>query len=683
MNKWNRGETDNQQRGNQPPQQERGQIIVILAVAMVGLLVAAGLAVDAGVLFMRKAQLDRAVDAAALAGVVELRGALAPGGGTNELPSAHARGMQLLAANGIVLTGAGDCPDPANPGTFWDTHEYCGEKQPGTVPGSVRYAVEVHWESEVYFMQLVGFDTIPLISQATAEYIPVVDIYASDTLQVGLLRTSSQSVFGPDICPDYGDPFSPTHTRTGSPNPAYSELYGAYTYRISIPPAFRSAYNKVRVELWDPDTYNSPTRSNITVYQLNGTSLVRSCSNSDRKDVCLLDTGDSSNPVWFVAGDENRGTGTVGACGQPSSYDPNRNTRTLFRLFYYRQRDDGTLEEVDLAYYIGESDGTDPTEAAATDMHWVSPGAPASERMPAFDGSQRNCVFAELAALPGSTFSVPPTDLCIDTGEPVTTVENCESYRAAHYGPPESGGYTQATECTGDGNFIVDLATEAPDIYEDPNTGLAQLFLQVRALSGASENGFDLWAGPARSEAGSGVEAPSDVNARQVYLLGARSLDLDFHNSQGVGVFGLGHLPMNAIADYEVDIPLTYLGPEFAGQQMTIEVYDQDAGALDPILFYFDTIPISDWSACYDDNGDGYGTCQSVYGVSRRGPADIPNSSRWQNPPYIFTVPSESATDPQDRAPFYGGRLIARYRPGTNDTYGWRMTLESRPFLVH
>jgi Flp pilus assembly protein TadG len=53
-------------------EQESGQILVILALAMIGLLVAAGLAVDGGVLMMRKAQLDRAVDSAALAGVTEL-----------------------------------------------------------------------------------------------------------------------------------------------------------------------------------------------------------------------------------------------------------------------------------------------------------------------------------------------------------------------------------------------------------------------------------------------------------------------------------------------------------------------------------------------------------------------------------------------------------------------------------
>ena len=34
------------------------------------------------------------------------------------------------------------------------------------------------------------------------------------------------------------------------------------------------------------------------------------------------------------------------------------------------------------------------------------------------------------------------------------------------------------------------------------------------------------------------------------------------------------------------------------------------------------------------------------------------------------------------RMPFYGGRLIASYVGGNHDTYGWKMTIESRPFLV-
>ena len=47
---------------------DRGQAIVLVAIAMVAMLVATGLAVDGGVLLLRKAQLDRAVDAAARTG---------------------------------------------------------------------------------------------------------------------------------------------------------------------------------------------------------------------------------------------------------------------------------------------------------------------------------------------------------------------------------------------------------------------------------------------------------------------------------------------------------------------------------------------------------------------------------------------------------------------------------------
>jgi hypothetical protein len=216
------------------------------------------------------------------------------------------------------------------------------------------------------------------------------------------------------------------------------------------------------------------------------------------------------------------------------------------------------------------------------------------------------------------------------------------------------------------------------------------LFLQVRGLDGYSENGYEFWAGPSVSEDTSGrIAAPSYVNARQVFLNLARSVDEAYHSSLGVGVFGMGHLPMNSLVEGSpVDIPLAYLGPEFAGQKITIEMFDPDAHAVDPIMFYFDTISVGDWSLCYDDNGDDdypyevvpleSATCNSLYSVGRDGPANIPHGSQWQTPPYVLTIPNEAS----DGIPFYGGRLVARYPAGQNDTYGWRITLKSRPFLV-
>jgi hypothetical protein len=649
--------------GTWPAERERGQMLLVMAMAMVGLLVAAGIAVDVGVLFMRQSQLDRAVDAAALAGVAVLE---------DGLDGSNTRGMQLLAANGIVLDQASPCDS-----VDWDVHDYCGEQRTGTIPGALRYHIEVHWESETYFMPLIGFDKIPLTGIATAEYFPLVDIFASDTSDMGLVQSSNQSIFGPDICHNFGDPYTPTSS------PWWSELEGVYTYRIIIPTSY--PYDKVRVEIFDPDTYNPPNDS-YTVYGVDVSTGSGSCNN--QKNTCLIDTpwgggGDNPNPFWFVNVDENR----IPPCSDSGPYSRINNTRTLYRLFYYRQSAGGALEEVDLAFYIGKTDYNgqpSPTgqytpaqaaaEGVATNVQWVSPGASGNDLMPAFDGSDKDCVFAELDALYGKGVpSWPASDLCVGA-EPTTITEDCQAYWGSF------PGHTNApTGCspTTDGDFVVDLITEAPGIYVDPNSGTRQLYLQVRGLSGASENGYDFWAGPTPDD-DSNVIVPSGINARQVYIQHARSEGDTPHSSRGVGVYGMGHLPMNSNVDYPVDIPLTYLGPEFAGQVISIEMFDPDAGAQDPVYFFFDSIPTSDWTACYDDYGaSAYSRC-STLGFAREGPADVPSQNgKWQSPPYTFTIPSDDAG-----VPFYGGRLIAHYKPGKNDTYGWKITLSSRPFLV-
>src|SRR5512138_3187377 len=79
-----------------------GQVLVLVAMAMLGLLVSAGLATDVGILMMRKAQFDRAVDAAALAGAPVASSDLA------DLKQANLRGQQILAANGITVSSKED-----------------------------------------------------------------------------------------------------------------------------------------------------------------------------------------------------------------------------------------------------------------------------------------------------------------------------------------------------------------------------------------------------------------------------------------------------------------------------------------------------------------------------------------------------------------------------------------------
>jgi hypothetical protein len=707
--------------------EETGQTILIMAFALVALLLSSGLAVDGGMMLLRKSQLDRAVDAASLAGVTRL---------SEGLDHAHSEGQQVMAANGIIVTSPADC-DKVN----WSTNDYCGQQEPGLVPGAVRYHVEASWVSETYFMSLIGIDRIPLRSIATAEYLPLVDLYASDVSELGLLKTANQSVFGPKQQKiGAGDPYTmKTGFLAGSgtgPNPFYKELYGAYTYRVRIPGDYEA--DNVRVEIFDPDTGNpdrsswdsryyrpgsAPGKIDYHIYGVDGTSTTGSgapiwtaCAPGDNgfdeflPNACVLQTtpwsqteAQNPNPYWFIRVDEARNT--VGYFdGSPADYKNypahrQYNTTTLYRLFYLRQDPDGTLHEVDLAYYLGKPDNggiVSPTgvydaawaqqEAINTDLKWVSPGAGASDRMPAFDGTGRNCVFNELIGLSGSQSSEinqPDPDFCIPA-EPVTKVENCDAYRQAHYGTRESGGFTMASSCgpSNDHNFVVNLKTEVPGIYVDPNNGLRDLFIQVRGLDGSSENGYEFWAGPSPDD-DSDMVVPTDGNARQLYILGALSKGLTMHSSQGVGVFAMGYMPMNSNTGAPVDIPLAYFGPEFAGQKIYIQMFDPDSLASSPIVFYFDTMPQTDWSACLQDSFPGWtgGGCSAlglspVPGQTARIGNNV-GSDKWQNPPYSFSLPSEGTGQP-----FYGGRFYSKYRSGANDTFTWKVTIESRPYLV-
>src|SRR5688572_14922100 len=85
--------------------QESGQTIILMALALVGLLVSTGLAVDGAMLMVRKAQLDRSVDAAALAGVVKVGDVTS----LTDLASVHAEGQIVMAANGIPIANPVNC----------------------------------------------------------------------------------------------------------------------------------------------------------------------------------------------------------------------------------------------------------------------------------------------------------------------------------------------------------------------------------------------------------------------------------------------------------------------------------------------------------------------------------------------------------------------------------------------
>lgn len=596
---------------------EQGQSIVLIALAFVGLLAFVGIAVDAGVIYARNTQLQSAVDAAALAGVTEMAG-------QTTTARADELATQFLLANNVPLSAIT---------STMQTNANQTDLQ------STEYAVTVTWPVELFFLKVIGRDSIDLTKSATAAFFPLADIYASRRVEDGALTTSNQSVFGPSICTGYGDPFSPFNSPfrpDGSP--------GTYTYRyrILLPQSYPDS--ELRVELFDPDSINNAdntaivNHSAVAIGQGDPAQETGTCSSNDQKNPCLIDTGegdyigsngitlDSVNLFWFMRIDENRGAGGApgnGGCGVPSSYSPGHNTQTVYELYYYAQFADGSIQRVDLASYTGQvGDGNRDTGDHGTDMHWVSPGAPTSYGPDRYD-------------------DVVPAD-------PGSRTTN---------------------------GFQLDIANDLNGILEDAGNGNRYVFLDVTAISGASENGFEVWAGPPTYV----DTVPSEVNARNIRVLNTPGS----HTSRGATVFAIGNLPMNSNFGNRIDVPLIYVGPENAGANIFISLFDTDSGAAPPINFFFDSISRDDWEQTFAVNGqaDPDGVADGV----RCKPGSCNN--QWVTPAYQITVPGDTtlcdwANPDENCIPFYGGRLTASYDGGGGDTYGWQVTMAGQPYLV-
>ena len=277
-------------------------------------------------------------------------------------------------------------------------------------------------------------------------------------------------------------------------------------------------------------------------------------------------------------------------------------------------------------------------------MNWVSPGAPQAYDFD-FNGD----------------------------GFPETVATACGS---------PTGGDCDPVTCSGGSSsglgrgFEISLSTHMGDAMVDSSSKSRYIYMDVTTLSGASENGFKVWAGTPDY-----VDSVSaNVNTRNVQVI----IKASIHSSRGATVFGIGHIPMNSNVNFAVDIPLIFVGPEYAGTPIYVSLYDSDAGADPPIIFYLDSISESDWSVTFSDPGvpdpDGV-TGRCVLGSC---------GTQWIDPPYRINVPrfNDECTDHADPSqrefctPFYRGRLMARYIGGIDDTYHWNISLTGLPYLT-
>jgi len=651
----------------QDQDRQRGQSIVLIALGFIGLLAFVGIAVDVGLIYARRSQLSSAVDAAALAGVVELNR------DANEQQNALDRAAEFLNANSIPVGAIHNTLDN-------NLYAFDADQDAATI-GARTFAVTVTLPVELYFLRVIGQRSVALTDSATASNFPLADIYASRRVETGALSTSNQAVFGPHLCVAFGDPFS---SYSDPRAPAFRARWlgnanqRAYRYRILIPNDYEnqlcpggngdgSLCDVVRVELFDADSYNQDGNTDTVVHTQTAidyggleTTESASCS-SNRKNPCLISTGeddvaddsglsqDQINLWWFRRIDENRGAGNPpgnGVCAEPDNYTPGYNTITRYTLYYFQQNSSGTIQRVNLATYYGQAgdwgrdalyssgDGSRQNEHLTTDMRWISPGAE-----PIYD-------------------------------QPEQIYANCDSSAV-------NGGCSAATAGPGQG-FEVDISDDLVSIVTDQNSGARYIYMEVETVSGASENGFEIWAGP-RTYVNS---VSSHVNARNVQIVNNPSS----HNSRGVTVFGLGHLPLNSTVDNRVEIPLIYVGPEYSGTSVYVTNYDSDSQADGPVDFYFDSISQDDWEKSFSARNANMQDADGQRGGTRCEIGDC--DAQFVDPPYRIDIPTysddcpPSGNDEDICTPFYGGRLMVSYDGGPSDTYHWNITLSGLPHLI-
>ncbi len=315
---------------------EKGQSIIILALAVVVLLAFVGIAIDVGRLYGARIQLSRAVDAAALAAVMEL-----PDGPYEE------RAAQFVRTNGF---------DPVEANVAVTAAGAVGVSQ------SNYLTVTAQLPMDTMFLRFVGWETVEVPALAVAEFKSPIEVYASQHSESGVTGAVNLSVFGKDSNPQWGDAFMGTQWsgegdcryETPSPNPYWQDLEGKYPFRIHVPANYEAlnGTSEIQVEILDPDCWNTD-QDWFDVEFVDGGIYHLRANNTSRSSVAVVESGDPHNPLWQVRMDQYLPFCSGGA--QPMT--------TRYTLYYYKPHD---LTKYQIAQYEKglESD---------TDLTWVVP----------------------------------------------------------------------------------------------------------------------------------------------------------------------------------------------------------------------------------------------------------------------------------------------------------------------
>ncbi len=210
--------------------QEKGQSLT-LYLAMLGVILgAAALAFDLSRAYSLKARMQHAADAAALAAAWELPYKQLAGAVAQDYAARNgfAHGVGDVAVNSFVH------PTVSN----W-------------------YVVEITNQTVHFLAPIIGKRRATVTVSSTAEYNTFVPMDINGGGEYGANGIMTLSVFGPYAYYTYGDPYSAKWLNNGSANPEYKS--GGYNFSINVPSDYysRNGTNTVKVEIFDPDTYNN------------------------------------------------------------------------------------------------------------------------------------------------------------------------------------------------------------------------------------------------------------------------------------------------------------------------------------------------------------------------------------------------------------------------------------------
>jgi hypothetical protein len=227
---------------NQPPPRNpktnRGQIIVIFAVTLLALIFFAGLAIDAGSLYVTYGQMRRAVDAAAVAAANDYKsegvGVVAPP--LARMTKAALEVMKLHNINDAtmdlrvyVCDADGDrIRDAALAGQQPEFYAQC----PNTPTESARKLVwiDATQKAPLYFLSLMGFQDVPLRAHAIAEAAPIDLVIVIDTSESMANGTPGYTYpFDPAAC-NLANNCEPLHSAKVAAKGLIDTLYDGYDH---------------------------------------------------------------------------------------------------------------------------------------------------------------------------------------------------------------------------------------------------------------------------------------------------------------------------------------------------------------------------------------------------------------------------------------------------------------------